>query len=960
LKEKEVISISNFQTYKQAKSYYQKENYYQKNSEAGYFHGKGFDFLNLSSLKNSELKKENYEKLLQGINPATNEKLNKADKRAGFDVTFSAPKSLSIVIEFLEATGHENLAKKLRDMHEQAVQKTMQEIENKYAYTRIRDKNTGEIKKVKANGLLYTSFQHDITRKSFTNKIDPQLHTHNFVFNIVTYIDPVTNELKTGTIENFEIFKNKMYLGQLYRTELANNLKELGIQIEVTDSKNGFFELKDFDKKLLNEFSNRSNEIKEKLEEYKEKYPNASESELKNIINADIKIAKGKVDREKLYQENLERLEKIIDKEKFADYLYNLVSNRELNKEEKQAKINEIINLSANLITEYNSTFSKEDILREALKLALASNYPIKKEELEQALNKNENIIQLGDNVYTTQEILKSEKFVIENINNKAFSIVKNPKNYKKIDEFIKTKYNNMTSGQKEFFKQALINKAQFLVVQGDAGTGKTYSLKAINEFVKENKLDKNFELVGLSFTGKASAGLEEESGIKSKTISSFLFSESNKKDKLNKRKRVLVVDEAGLVGSKQMAELFRIAKENGDKIILLGDTKQFKAIQAGNIFSDMQEYSSNLIKLGETLRQKTDLLKNIVKSIKEKNIFEAQLLLEKSNLILEAPKDDLIKKAKDEYFENDENLLIIASKNSDKNAINELIRQQKTFKQEKEFIINELVNLNGAEKYLANSYIGKYIHLGKIKGFDNRFIYKAVAKKNDFILILENEEGKKIELDLRQYADNVTAFETKNKKFGIGDKIIFTKNDNKKGFKNGEIAVIKDIKDNEIILDNGKVINTNEYNYFDWGYAITDYKAQGVTADNVLIVADSNIVSYNAFYTQITRAKYNVKLFVENKERYFAKVENEAFKSSTIKYQNLKGVENDTERNNGKDFTKSDDFVRKDFKFRKQIREFRKIRFRLKKLIDRTKQRLQQLINRNNKFNEREQELER
>jgi len=943
-----MISISNFQSAEQAKNYYQKENYYQKNSEIGFFRGKGFDFLNLSFLKEKELKKEDYEKLLQGINPKTEQKLTKSDKRAGFDVTFSAPKSLSILIEYLEANNRFDETKILREAHERAVIKAMEEIEEKFAFTRIRDPETGEIKKIKASGLLYASFQHDITRKSLTNKIDPQLHTHNFIFNIVTYIDPNTNELKTGTIENFEIFKNKMYLGQLYRTELASNLKSLGYQIEVTDTKNGFFELKDFNRDLLDEFSNRSKEIKKKLEEYKAKYPNASEAELKNIINSDIKIAKGKIDRQELYKENLERFEKVVSKERFEEYLKEIKNFKE-HKEKKEEVLKEIIDLSSKLLTEYNSIFSKEELLKEALKLVLASDVIIKKEDLEEALLKNENIIQLDNNIFTTKEILNAEKFVIENINNKAFSIVKNPENYKKIDDFINQKYSNMTDSQKNFFKQSLMADNQFLVVQGDAGTGKTYTLKALNEFIKEYELDKNFELVGLSFTGKASSGLEKKSGIKSQTISSFLLNEN--KNELNKiKKRILIVDEAGLVGSKQMAKLFKIAKKNNDKIILIGDKKQFKSIQAGNIFADMQKYSDNVVVLVETLRQKTDLLKNVVRALKEKDIIFVQELLEQNNLIVEAKKENLIKDIIDEYFKINENLLIIASKNSDKNLLNELIRSKKQFKNEKEFQVNELISFNGTDRYLANSYLNKYIQVGKIKGFDNRIFYKAIGKKNDFTLILEDEKGNKKELDLKKYADNITVFETKIKKFGIGDKIIFTKNDNKLGFKNGEIGVIKNIKDNLIFLEDGKVIDVNQYNFFNYGYAITDYKSQGVTAENVAILADVNLATYNAFYTQITRAKYNIKLFVENKDFFFQKVENEAIKASTIKYQKElnKGEENDTERVVAKNTSKSDDFVRENFFFRRRSKEFAKERFGFKKFIYRIKQRFQQFFERN------------
>ena len=943
-----MISISSFQSTEQAKNYYKKENYYQKNSERGFFHGKAFSQLNLDYLQNKKVYKETYNKLLQAINPATNKKMTYSKNRAGFDITFSAPKSLSILIEFLEATNRFEDAKLLREAHEKAVQKTMQEIEDKYLYTRIKDPQTKELVKVKAVGAMYASFQHDTTRKSQSNKIDPQLHTHNFIFNIVTYIDPFTNELKTATIENFEVFKNKVFLGTLYRKELANNLKELNIELEVTDAKNAFFELKDFDKKLLDEFSNRSKEIKEVLEQIKQNENVTNEAALKNEINKQIKQAKARVDREALYQENLRRLENIVSKEKFEDYIKSIIKEQKaLSKEEKEAFAKEAIEKAAKTLTEYQSTFSREELLKEAFKLTLTQN--LAKEELELALKNSDNILQLDNNTYSTLEILEAEKFVIENINNKKRAIFDNEN---EIETFINEKYNTMTEDQKKMFKNILTFDNQYVIIQGDAGAGKTYSLKALNEFLKEKNSKK--ELIGLSFTGKAAKGLETESGIKSKTVSSFLLSanKSSKDDELNKRKeKILIVDEAGLVGSKQFAELIKIAKENNYKVIFIGDIKQFSAIQAGNIFKEAQKYSNNVIELTTSLRQKDEILKEIVYQLKQKNIEAVEELLEENNLITEDKKENLINQIADEYFANNEDLLIVASRNEDKSILNELIRSKKTnLKNSKKFKINEMLSFTDTSKYYANSYLNSKIKfMNSVKNFDNRIEYKVIAKKDDYILTIEDNKQDKKELNLLKYADDIVAFREKEKEFAAGDKILFTKNDKDLDVKNGEIATITNIKDNKIYLDNNKVINLDEYNYFDYAYCITDYKAQGVTANNIAVLADPNIATFNSFYTQITRAKYNVKVFTQNKELLFQKIEELSKKRSAVAYIKLnkinkkeKGVENDAKRNVGQNLEKSGSYDREIAEFRREVKNIRKIRSRFKKFVCRAKQRLQ------------------
>ncbi len=973
-----MISISNFQSVEQAKNYYQKENYYQKNSEQGFFHGKAFSQLNLDNLSEQEVLKEEYELLLQGINPATNQKMTYSKSRAGFDVTFSAPKSLSVLIEFLEATGAEADAKALRQAHELATQATMKEIEDKYLYTRIKDPATKELIKIKAAGAMYASFQHDTARKSQSDKIDPQLHTHNFIFNTVTYTDPFTQELKTATIENFEVFKNKLFLGLLYRKQLANNLKKLGLDLEVTDSKNGFFELKDFNKDLLEEFSNRSKEIKEVLEQIKEEETITNEAALKNEINKQIKQAKAKVDREALYEENLKRLENILSKENFITYIKSIIKENKLDKKEKEELAKEAIGKAAAIITEYNSTFSKEELLKEALKLTLTTD--IDKKDLEQALKENENILGLDNNVYSTLEIIKAEKYVIQNINNEKEAIFEDKE---KINEFIDKKYNTMTEEQKAMLENILTLDKQYILVQGDAGAGKTYSLKALNEFLGRER--KDIELIGLSFTGKAAKGLEQDSGIKSKTLSSFIKL-SSKEQTTNKKEKILVVDEAGLVGSKQFAELMQLAEEKNYKVVFIGDTKQFSAIQAGNIFKEAQNYSNNVIELTTSLRQKDEVLKDLVKNLKYKNFEKVENLLEQNNLIKEEKTEEAINDIVKEYFEKNEDLLIIASKNKDKNLLNEIIRSKKSnLKNNQNIKTNEMMSFTDTSKFHSNSYLNTKIQfLSSKKTFDKRIFYKVIDKKDDYTLIIEDNKKNKRELNLLEYANDIMAFREAEKEFAVGDKIIFTKNDNKLNVKNGEIATILKIENNKIYLDNKKVINTRKYNYIDYAYAITDYKSQGVTANNVAILADTDIATYNSFYTQITRAKFSAKIYTQNKELLLNKIEEESKKRSAVSYLNKvkeelekeeteikhikekesinnknnknkfnKGVSDEksrinTKTNTGKNITESSRNNAAVERYKRENRSIRKERFRFKKSIYRIAKRFVSLLQSN------------
>jgi len=163
-----------------------------------------------------------YNHLLQGFDPVSGKALHpnsgKEDRRAGMDVTFSAPKSVSILMENYEGTGEISKAELLRNAHEKAVSNAMTKLEENYAKTRIYNVH-GERVKVDAK-IIYATFQHDTSREVAGN-IDPQLHSHNFIFTSVFYDDPKTGEVRNLALSNEEIYQNKMYLGQLYRSELA-------------------------------------------------------------------------------------------------------------------------------------------------------------------------------------------------------------------------------------------------------------------------------------------------------------------------------------------------------------------------------------------------------------------------------------------------------------------------------------------------------------------------------------------------------------------------------------------------------------------------------------------------------------------------------------------------------------------------------------------------------------------
>jgi conjugative relaxase-like TrwC/TraI family protein len=861
----------------QASKYHeQDQNYYQDQEESlelSSWQGQGAKDLGLNGTVDNKV----FSRLCQGIHPVNDQVLVDTTKRAGTDLTFSAPKSLSVLAELSD----KDTDLKIREAHSKAVKKTMQFAEQ---YAQTREQIAGERKIINTNNLVIAKFNHDTSREN-----DPQLHTHCFVLNMTQKQDGTWRAL-----HNDQLFKNKMLFGQIYRNELAKNIKELGYDIEITNAKQGLWELKDFNKDLLKEFSTRREQVEKKFRELKAKFPNLGDAKLKEMATLDSRKSKNKnINRKELKKENIKRAEQIVGKElnPFEKSVTHLSQNSKIN-----LKVEEVLKIAQEILTSKESLFSKEQLIQESLKLSINS-YTL--EDIEEAIKQDKELINLESNIYTTKEMINIEQEIVENIKNaKELKPITNLESAK---EFIDNHYTTFTQGQKEAFLHIATSTDGVIAIQGDAGAGKTYMLKALKEFSSRDNLQ------GLAFTGKAAEEIEEESGIKSNTLHSFL----NQKE--FKNNQIYIIDEASMVGSKQFYQLQSIANKTNSKIILIGDTKQFQTIQAGGIFLELQK--RDLIKtayMTENLRAKTELLKEIYKNIKEKNIKEAFKNIEANNLIKETSK---LEEIKEEYLKDKDNTLLIASKNRDRRELNEIIRDElkKQIKNEKEFIIRENTALDDIERHYAQNYKkDQIVFINKavpgLKAGDECIIKEVDTLSNTIILKKENKE---IVLNLSKFGGNLSSFNELRREFGVGDKIVFTKNDRKLKIKNGQIATIIKLEGNTLHYQkesgNKGVIDLNNYNYIDWGYAITDYKSQGQTSKNVIVVADSKMAKMNSFYVQVTRAKESLKIYTDNISTLKERAEREQVKTSTLDYyfKSPKTKEEKAIKNNFKDNVK-------------------------------------------------------
>jgi len=926
-----------------------KDNYYKQEGDLGQWQGKAAKSLGF----NGAITEKDLENALLGKN-AKGEKALKQVKmndkgereRAGLDLTYNAPKSVSIAYELAKATGNDKLAQTILDIHNNAVTKSLTNIEKKYSQS--RETKNGVTEYINTRNLAIAKFQHDtarpVTDAEGNVTVDPSLHTHAVIMNITKSRDGTYK-----AIEPKKIYDHYMTEGMNYRAIMASELAKAGFEIRVTDENKGFYEIGltgdvEKDEKIIESQSLRSKQIEEALPHLREKYPHLSESELKQIAAHETREFKGEVDRDAVRADNLQRANEAgLD----IDNINNLAQKVETQKEvlanmtaeEKEAKnlsdlnkAKDVVKAALIAITQEKSVFESEDLNVIAQKFILSE--AISPEILDKAIKQQTKdksdlkLLSIGNNHFTTKEILDKEKEVLDALKESKDTYKPSHSKARAKRELIeyssKQKY-SLTKGQFASASHILTSKDSIIGIQGDAGTGKTSMLKAVNE------LKGNTRIYGLSYTGKAAKEIEKAtkseialkaSGIESSTIASFLNKiESGRIDKEEFRGAKLIVDEASMLGTKDTTKLLDFAKESGSQIVLIGDVKQFKAINAGDPFSLLQNNGMSTENMSEVLRQTDKTLIKAVAELNDYNTDKAFETLDKANIIHElGNNEDVVEKIIEEYFSNMKNPkeanetlalmsvkdtlknnIILTQTNEVKDRLNDIIRSEMqergaVSKEEFKFTTKESSKLGPSQKYFAKNYkesTNVFIQDRVFAKGDNKELkkgseYKIVGTdtKNNTLEIEDKDKNTYI-VDLKEHSQALQAYKEVERSFAKGDKMVFEKIDKKVGVENGTIGTIEsiDAKGNFIIKTDEKSVsfNIDDYAYMNHGYAVTTYKAQGASAKNIIAYMLAKGQNANSFYVTITRAVKNLKIFTDSKEDLRSAIHNEQIKDNAL-----------------------------------------------------------------------------
>ena len=823
-----------------AKYYTKSENYYYYQAEGveQILEEKGFEVEQLTYNENVRIygniaeslgyqegmaiSENSFKNCLNGNN-IHGDKITKEKKVKGIDLTFSAPKTVSI--SGLVTIKDERII----EAHDKAVLETMKEVEALYSYTRLTQDS-----RQKSEGMAYAVVRDGLNRDN-----DPHLHTHVVLFNLTKF------DNKFFALDGKQIMQrnfNKLW-GSMYRTKLKKYIEDLGYETSYT--KDGMWRMEEVAHEIELEFSQRRLSIQEAkslgLNDFEawqktrqKKQNKLDKNEIKENWNNRVLGKEKSIEQTQNDSKNL--------RESFLkDAVFSLEAKQDNQTKGTKSEITKWL-LAVERATEKKAVIGKKEIFYEYLKEEMKEtktrdlSYSVVEKEFENIV-KNGFIPDFKDNKYSSWDIVKAERYCIDSLSNEVkkdtniLTKQEAEKEVKKYNELERKDEKRELSGiQVEAVENILNRKQMITTIQGDAGSGKTTMLRAVNEILKDK-----YELVGLAMQGVAARKLEDESGIKSKTLVSYLSeNELGKLEKnLGHKKELIIFDEASMLDSRNAEKLIKLVEKNDSKIIFVGDENQLSSIQAGDIFHRFVEDSKNakdLINLNENYRQKDEILREAVECAKQGNMVGSLEILEKQNNInVIEDKETRFKEIAGQY--DNETLIIVGTKES-KHNLNTLIREDLKAK-------GNFNNFDNLEKSSENNQNSQ----------KNQKIYQVSEIDNDGLKYIKEIE------------------------FARGEKVIFTKNEYKNyDVRNGERGTILELKDNEIKIeleDKREItIDLKKYDSLDYGYVMTTYKAQGQTYNKVVVECDTKIpslIDMRNQYVNITRAREAVKIYTDD-----------------------------------------------------------------------------------------------
>jgi ATP-dependent exoDNAse (exonuclease V) alpha subunit len=427
---------------------------------------------------------------------------------------------------------------------------------------------------------------------------------------------------------------------------------------------------------------------------------------------------------------------------------------------------------------------------------------------------------------------------------------------------------------------QILQSQEKIVGLDGVAGAGKTTTLSVIREGVEAN----GYKVEGFAPTSRAAQQLSS-AGIETSTLQAHL-AKGQQAD--TGEKRFYVLDESSLTSTKQMHDFVNRLHPN-DRVLLVGDTRQHEAVEAGRPFAQLQDAGMRTVKLDEIVRQRDPELKAVVEQLARGQVGEAIGGLERQGRVHEVKNSAArIEAIAQEYARSPENTLVVSPDNRSRAEINARIHselQERGLVGSEEHRVNALVprqDLTGADRTWAARYqfndVLLYSRTSKETGIEKGEYarVKSVDAPNNLLTVVR-ADGSEQTYDPRRQ-QGVSIYKEQEKSFSVGDRIQFTAPAKHLKVANRELGTVQSITDDgrmSLQMDRGPSVSIDprEHPHLDHGYAVTSHSSQGQTADRVLINIDTelgakDLINNRMAYVSVSRGAHDAQIFTSDREK--------------------------------------------------------------------------------------------
>ena len=894
------LSSGQAQTY-HAKEFMSAEQNYWKQGDAilGEWQGQMAQKYGLAGAIDSQ----HFARLSEGQNPHSGEQLVRhrtgqeyttangatvkpVEHRAGWDATFSAPKSVSLTA----LVGGDD---RVRAAHREAVTIALTELE-RYTQARIGGNNPAET----TGKFIAAKFEHD-TARPVDGYAAPQLHTHAVIFNMTERTDGATRAIQPQSY-----FDSQQFATAVYQSELTFRLRNLGYQIEA--GKSGAPDIKGYSPEYLEASSPRRQQIEEAVARSGFSGPEAAQIAAHNTRDKKEILSSSEVlaAHRKIAADFGNQADRVV-----AEARERAATLQQDRMPDSRVRAQEAVSFAKDRGFEREAVTDEREIMRDAMRRGMGDlTYSQIRDNFYQRHSSGEFTIAPGQKhetgrQFTTRETIAAELATVGHMQH----------GQNKVEPIMPKEAATAHAATREFLNPAQCRVIEEVLascdrvhgLQGLAGTGKTTTLEAIREGAERN----GYAVEGFAPTSRAAAQLRD-AGLSAGTLQGFLA--RGGQDQLRgdpSWRHLYMVDESSLASTRQMqAFMEKIGPQ--DRVLLIGDTRQHQSVDAGKPFEQMQHAGMQTSRLDQIMRQKDPELLRAVEHLSKNETTIGLTLLQQQGRVTEIPDNvQRIEAIAKDYVAKPEKTLVVSPDNASRQEINNAIRmelQASGVVSKENHSINVLtprsdmtsVDRSWAARYQPDDVL-HYTRGSKEQRIEKGSYATVVsAKHKENQITVQKPDGRQVTYDPKRL-QGIAAYRAIDRDFAQGDRIQFTGNNRELAVSNRDMGTIERIESNQISvkIDGTKVrtitFDATQMRHFDHGYAVTSHSSQGLTADRVLVNMDTKVhpelINTRFAYVSVSRASEDVRIYTNDVAVLSERLSTDVTKTSAVDLQKAK-----------------------------------------------------------------------